>query len=396
MRTLRIATEHLARVLRQARSSPDRSAECSVARNEMRYGTELILGPFRPEAAAGRSTFRVMLSDRLAAPRWLVPSCEGVLILGARTQRGRAVGFARQGDEIAPLDSLALVGPAMPVVSLRDNAIGAARRTLGQLHVGLIGAGRIGSVMARLLASAGSRQLTIIDPDKLDPHNLGEADPILTADDVGLAKADAITAKLPALYPWAQALSVVRSASTMSALYALRPCDLLVCAVDHDSARLAATCVASLFLKPIVDVASGISRSPPRCGFSVRLVLPDRCLFCFGGLPRDIEARSVLRSGETERAFHDRRSWSSERGGSLGSLNRCAAAVAVRMVEDLLAGRVRSSTWAQIEFDSRGRIGVEYPVIGRSACQICDALHSRGDAGLGRVPEVLHGGKPEG
>ena len=42
------------------------------------------------------------------------------------------------------------------------------------------------------------------------------------------------------------------------AFCAVRSCDMLVSAVDHDLARLAATVIATLFHRPLLDVATGV------------------------------------------------------------------------------------------------------------------------------------------
>jgi hypothetical protein len=55
------------------------------------------------------------------------------------------------------------------------------------------------------------------------------------------------------------------------------------------------------------------------------------------------------------------------------------------MLLDLVAERVTSSTWAQIEFDDRGRLAVRYPAAEGasypSTCPLC-ARAGLGDGGL--------------
>ena len=125
-------------------------------------------------------------------------------------------------------------------------------------------------------------------------------------------------------------------------------------------------------------------------GADIRLVLPGHCLLCFGGLRNEAEARQVLTSADAEHTFYADRDWRQERAGSLASLNGCAATVALRLLEDLVAERVQESTWVHIEFDASGRLNISYPSLpsDRSHCRLC-GLMGWGDAGLPRIVELL-------
>jgi len=128
-------------------------------------------------------------------------------------------------------------------------------------------------------------------------------------------------------------------------------------------------------------------------GADVRLTLPgERCLECLGGLADPEGARHALASAEAERAARLDRDWRAERAGSLRSLNQLAAAVALRLWEDLVAERVRSSTWLHVEFDHAGRLSVTDRTAPRSGtCRLC-GLAGWGEAGLARVAELARDG----
>ena len=408
---VRVFREVLRRITRERAHGLD----WPVGRSQWGDSLELILAP----ASSGvERTLRVVLTDDFDPPRWLPPPCAGVLLVGRERRRGRAVGFlARSPVDLEPLDCVQLIGPGMHRIPLAGSrslpdlqqdsgdgsplrrwsrtigALGPAWRRLVRLRFGLVGAGRTGSVFARLLLRIGVRHLTLIDPDVMERFNLGESDDCLVESDAGRPKVDALADALRALYPRADIRCVHESISHVCSFDAARACDMLVCSADHDSARLATACVALLFCRPLLDVATGIHREAPnRMGASVRLVLPGRCLLCTGGL-RVVDAGRALRSAEAERAFHAGRDWRTERAGSLASLNHLAAALGLRMIEDLLLERIRDTTWLQLEYDSSGRVATAYPPLPEihdtAPCRLCATLAGMGDDGLALVPGLI-------
>ena len=168
---------------------------------------------------------------------------------------------------------------------------------------------------------------------------------------------------------------------------------MLVSCVDHDSARLAAAAIVTLFCKPLLDVATGVHGHGParQMGLDVRLVFPGHCLMCCGRLGNIAEARQVLASAEAERAFYAQRDWQRERAGSLASLNHCAVGLALRLLEDFIAARVQESTWMHLEFDPAGRLSVVYPPVPpvreRPTCRLC-RLSGWGADGLPQLIEL--------
>ena len=132
----------------------------------------------------------------------LPPDCLGVLLLGRNQQRGRALGAVRlPAQDLTPVHSLRLVGPGMLRINLQrapwpewssqageephqdlserwSRTIGALGFDVWQRLIGLryaiVGLGRTGSSLALALARLGVQHLTLIDPDLLERHNLGE------------------------------------------------------------------------------------------------------------------------------------------------------------------------------------------------------------------------------
>jgi molybdopterin/thiamine biosynthesis adenylyltransferase len=88
----------------------------------------------------------------------------------------------------------------------RDFYAGAARRLprgafdgMRGAHAAVIGCGSLGSVAAEQLVRAGVPRLTLIDPDRVEVHNLTRT--VFGLDDVGRPKVDALADRLLAINP---------------------------------------------------------------------------------------------------------------------------------------------------------------------------------------------------
>lgn len=288
-----------------------------------------------------------------------------------------------------PYPRLSVIRPAMAGPERWSRSRGALGGTavwerLVALPTAVVGCGRGGSLAAGALARLGLRDLTLIDPDTIEPHNLGEMAIVHDAD-VGRAKAEALAWRLrDQLQGWpARYRAVTAPVRQPAALAALRRCRVVVCWADRDAARLAVGLVAALYHQVLLDIGVGIEAGPGgdrRMGADVRLVVPgDGCLLCRGNLRDYPEALRRLGESRAEPAA----SWPEQRAGSLHSLNQIAVGLGLRLLEDLVAERVGGSTWARLEFDAAGRLTVSYPPFGspEGGCALC-ARAGMGDAGL--------------
>jgi molybdopterin/thiamine biosynthesis adenylyltransferase len=270
------------------------------------------------------------------------------------------------------------------------------------LHVVLVGCGRTGSVMAVSLTRLGIRRLTLIDPDCVELHNLGEMD-ALTEADLGTPKAEALARHLFSLSSPGRISILPLNASIAhpTALSAAKAGDVLVCCADNDAARLATGLIATLYHKVLLDIGTGIfledSRQPPAgsgqpspiripnsgtlrvfrirtMGADVRLIIPgDGCLLCRGNLTAYSQAVEDLCNHRPPARVPGE--WRQERAGSLRSLNVMAAGLGVHMLQELVSERIDQSAWAHLEFDQAGQLTVQYPPFPRSndsaPCALC-------------------------
>jgi hypothetical protein len=237
-----------------------------------------------------------------------------------------------------------------------------------------------------MLIRLGVQTLTLVDFDIIEKSNLGESADYLTEADVGRSKVQAVADHLGSVNPGATIRIAQESIAGLGALEAVKASDFVICTTDHDGARLATTCAASLYARPLLDIGTGLQHDS-RIGLTVRLALPGRCLMCLGGLNAG-SSWAVMQSLSAERDFHAGRVWTRERRGSLASLNQLAAALGQRMIEDLAQGRLTDSTWLQAEY-VEGHVSISYPIVDPTTCPICTTLTGRGDDGLADVPRLI-------
>jgi hypothetical protein len=335
------------------------------------------------------------------------------LALGIGAATGHLAALCRTPHGIEPLHTLTLVSAGLPRISpppatrnpqlsaIWSRTIGAlgedVYRHLTALNYAVIGCGRSGS----LIASALSRldlPITLIDADKVEPHNVGEMEAVTLAD-VGRAKVEAIADFLRAHAPRASQplIPIADSVLALSALAAVKRAAVLFCCVDNPTARLATAFLAALYLKPLLDIGTGIffnDQSPLHrrsLGADIRLVLPSRCLLCFGGIADLDQARTELLTHSPNFPISQFPSFPVSRSGSLRSLNTLAVGFALRLLEDFIGGRLKESAWLNVEFNDSGIPTLEHRTPpAHPRCPLC-ALTGRGDDGIRELPSVLEG-----
>ena len=347
----------------------------------------------------------------------LPEKCIAYLQVGRGPLRGRARGWVRSSGVWRPVERLNLPGAHMREAALRSEATSQAvqiasremqpgsmirwSRTAGALgrenyaraaglKIGIVGLGRLGSLLASRLVRFGVRRMVVADPDRVEQHNTGEGEfePLQE----GLLKVHAWTRHITRTYPGLELVPVGDTITSLAAVDALKGCDLLFSVPDQAGARLAAAGLAAAYCRPLIDVGSHVHREGlTSMGADIRLITPERCLLCFGSVARETEGVRLLESPDEEDRLMAFRDWRQERPGSLASLNMTAAGIALRMFEDLVSGRIETSLWCHIEFHENGQLQVSYPTPqarGTSLACAC-AISGWGDAGPGQFANIL-------
>jgi hypothetical protein len=433
MTTLKWPWPWFQRYTRLAARSPVGAVVLHVGRHQGERGSTWLVRevwPWSDQHRQGDPTTQWIVGTRHEAPgsvQEIPPYALGRLDFGQGPWSDYAWGVVRLRDQIVPLDVLDLIGSGLhrlrlpqgqPVASaaleeaLREEA-GRERhsRTVGALggeavwqrlverRIGLAGCGRTGSLVATSLARLGVRELVLIDPDCVEPHNLGEMDGV-TAADVGRPKVEALADELRRIQslPPMDLMPLALSVEAPESRRAIADCDIAISAVDEDAPRLVVGWSALYQHQVLLDIGTGVHRgpsaealSPPtrsgranphprRMGADVRLILPgDGCLFCLGGVARYREALESLVAPPGEHAGPD--DWRRQRAGSLRSLNQMAAGLGLQLLQDLASGVVPGSRWARLEVDDTGRLTVLEPRSGTGSGRLCEwcARAGRGD-----------------
>ena len=128
------------------------------------------------------------------------------------------------------------------------------QRNVERLHVGIVGLGSVGCVVAESMARIGVAKLTLVDPDRVEEHNL---DRLLFASraDIGKRKVDlvrkAVLRSSTAKRMQADALPL--SIHNRAAYRKVLDCDVIFSCVDRPVARDVLNFVANAHLIPVID-----------------------------------------------------------------------------------------------------------------------------------------------
>ena len=164
----------------------------------------------------------------------------------------------------------------------------AAQRDIARLRVGIVGLGSVGCIVAEAMARVGVSDLTLIDPDHVEPHNL---DRLLYASerDIGRRKVDLAKRRVRS-HATAENIKVTAlpmSIRDRTAYEAATDCDILFSCVDRRPiARDTLNYLAYAHMIPVID--GGVSIETLReqlhsAHWRAHLVGPQsQCMRCLG------------------------------------------------------------------------------------------------------------------
>ena len=177
-------------------------------------------------------------------------------------------------------DKVRVIGPKSYLLHFNDEALPAQPRReilkrtyetwgtrnqniISRLHVGIVGLGSVGSLVAETMARIGVSRVTLIDPDRVECHNL---DRLLygTVQDIGERKVDVAEKKMRQSATAGQIRigSLSKSIHEGRAYSGALDCDVIFSCVDRPMARDVLNHIANAHLIPVFD-----------CGIEV---LPDK------------------------------------------------------------------------------------------------------------------------
>ena len=164
-----------------------------------------------------------------------------------------------------------------------------SQNAIARLKVGIVGLGSVGCLVAEAVARIGIAQVALIDPDRVEEHNL---DRLLygTTEDIGKLKVDLAAQKIQsnATAEKIQITALPISVHEETAYKAVLDCDIVFSCVDRPVARDVLNYVAQAHLIPVID--GGVSVETDRlkdrlfsAHWRAHIVTPcHRCMRCNG------------------------------------------------------------------------------------------------------------------
>jgi len=216
---------------------------------------------------------------------------------------------------------LRLLDPPEPVVrrlerdvdARQADALGAVHAVLRRLHVGVVGAGGLGSPAAEALERMGVAQVTLLDCDVLDtPSNVRRVFGSTAADLRAAAqplKVDVVGRHLDTINLGPRVRRLPWDVRTERAARELLDCDAVLCTTDTHSSRAVLVDLAYAYGVPVLDVGVRAgARDGALAGLAaeVRVLTPTTpCLWCRGTISADVVREELLPAEQLEQLRRD-------------------------------------------------------------------------------------------
>ena len=229
---------------------------------------------------------------------------------------------------------------------------------VARARVAIVGAGGIGSEMARLISLLGVRDVALIDPDRIEKKNLNRLMWATPADE-GLFKVERLAEVLRAHDPGRAVSAIAAPFPSKETVAAVAGADIVLVGVDSDRARFDVLRLCVRHLRPAVDAGTAVyldengRREATRAGH-VWAYLPGsrRCWLDMG-----LDGPGLWDPGLIETRRNAGYVVDLDQGaapGSVQTLNTLTAAVAVQVAEQILMGRDPGPAVIQLEIGLDG------------------------------------------
>lgn len=266
-------------------------------------------------------------------------------------------------------------------------------RRVAKSRVTVVGAGGIGSEMARQVALLGVRDITIVDGDRIERRN---ANRLLwaSADDVGRYKVDRLAEELRRHDPAREVRAIRTPFPSSEAVRAVERADMVLVGVDSDRTRFDVLRLCVRHLRPAVDAGTAVylddarERDHLRAGH-VWLYLPgsQRCWLDMG-----LDGPGLWDPGLVKARRNAGYVVGEENGASPGSiqtLNALVTALAVQAAEQVLMGRDPGAEMTQVAVDTSGALQCSLRSMRVAQEHECPLCGDEGFEGVGGHPFQL-------
>lgn len=262
---------------------------------------------------------------------------------------------------------------ALPIARLDRNIrwLGlAGQDRLRKTHLVICGVGGLGSAVVANARGLGFRRITVVDPDRVESSNLSRLFGARSRD-VGRQKVAVMRRYIQEVETDADVVAVPESVGSPAGRAALLDGDLLVCGLDSVEARLEAQILAARYLKPLLDLGSGIALAPGTTqvrhmgGQAIFYIPGGPCLLCQGldlSRVRSPEHQAVRRAV----GYVD---GTDETPPSAITINSVCAGIGMDLVVKYLTGFGPFPTY--LRYDFLAHRTQQFTFSRQSACQIC-------------------------
>ena len=163
------------------------------------------------------------------------------------------------------------------------------QKSIQQLRIGIVGVGSVGAIVAEALARIGVSEITLIDPDSIEVHNLDRFI-FATSKQIGESKVHRVKQEIAShsTYKGVQIRAIAHGIEYEDAYKQALDCDLLLSCVDSPVPRDVLNFIAIANAIPVIDAGVAVEVDPTNRTFeSARwrshIVIPgNACLRCTG------------------------------------------------------------------------------------------------------------------
>lgn len=171
------------------------------------------------------------------------------------------------------------------------------QKRLSDTSMVICGVGGVGGLVALNARGLGLRKITLIDNDRIEKSNLNRL-PAATLRDIGEYKVNVMARMIQDVSPGTEVDTIPEKVSCDegSTRKAIAESDIIVASVDSFEARFDIQWLAARYLKPLIDIGSGINLRTDTLkvkfmGGQIACYIPGGpCLCCQAVVPRDIES----------------------------------------------------------------------------------------------------------
>ncbi|HEY1697329.1 MAG TPA: ThiF family adenylyltransferase [Polyangiaceae bacterium] len=215
----------------------------------------------------------------------------------------------------------------------------AGQRALDAIHVGVVGLGGTGSIVAQQLAHLGVRKFTLIDADTLEETNLNRVAGA-TPKDVGAPKVGIAARFIERLLPERTVNAVQGDIMRAAVAKQLRDVDIIFGCTDSHGSRAVIQQMAYQYMIPCIDLGTTIVVSAgivTHVYGRVQLLAPGQACFTCSGLLDSNEVRRDMMSA-FERQADPYIQGAHEPAPAVMSINGMVSSLAVTMLLAIVAG----------------------------------------------------------